>query len=188
MTDSDKIPRTARDALIIELLGDIGAVHDLIKNLPQNIDQAVSGSIKLVADAVEDAEKTASLLAKGIEAQKATVIKDIDLAVKNSLDQHAINTFSSMEEKVNKLQHKINSFELADPKGRRLSFIISSALILVIIFSMVAIGGFYFGANGKIEELNQMISLQDKMEKKGLSALSPQAREQYQSAKEITSN
>ncbi|EQB98982.1 hypothetical protein [Photorhabdus temperata] len=65
-----KIPRTARDALIIELLGDVGTIHDQIKNLPTEIEQAISGSIKLVADAVEDAENTALKLAKSIEVQK----------------------------------------------------------------------------------------------------------------------
>ncbi|WP_340621871.1 hypothetical protein [Xenorhabdus siamensis] len=186
MQDEERIPRTARDALIIELLGDLGIVHDKIKNLPEDIDKAISGSLNLVAKAVEDAENTASLLAKGIDTKKESVIKDIDTAVKNCLDKHAAKTFSDIDEKVKSLQHKINSFDLTDPKGRRLSFILATTIVLITIFSGVAIYGVYTGANYRIDELNQIIFAQEKKERRGLSALSPQAKEQYKSATQST--
>ena len=136
MTDSDKIPRTAREALLVELLGDLGVIHDMIKNLPVELDGAVSGSIKVLADAVEDAENTALKLSNGIDEHKKTAINDINHAVKSCLDKYASETFSEMEEKVKKIQNKINSFELADPKGRRLSLMLSSALVIVFLFSV----------------------------------------------------
>lgn len=188
MSDDDRTPRTARDALIIELLGDLGTVHDLIKNLPKDIDEAVSGSIKLVADAVEDAEKTALLLAKGIDAQKNTVIRDIDQAVKNSLEKHTGKIFSGVEQQVNSLQHKISSFDLADPKGRRLSFTLVAALIIVTLFSAAALYGIYAGTNSKLDDLYLIIKSQDAKEKRGLAALPPKAREQYQAATQTPSN
>lgn len=178
----ERIPRTARDALIIELLGDLGSIHDQIKSLPAEIEKAVSGSLTVIADAVEDAEKTTLQLAQSIDIRKDIVTRDIDIAVKNSLEKHAAETFSKMDEKVKNLQHKINSFELADPKGRRLSLILAITVVLLIFLSSAATYGIYSGAHTKIEELNFIISTQDKMEKKGLSVLSPEARSQYQSA------
>lgn len=178
----ERIPRTARDALIIELLGDLGSIHDQIKNLPAEIEKAVGGSLTVIADAVEDAEKTTLQLAQSIDIRKDTVTRDIDIAVQNSLEKHAAQTFSKMDEKVKNLQHKINRFELADPKGRRLSLILAVTIVLLIFLSSAAIYGIYSGANTKIDELNFIISTQDKMEKKGLSVLSPEARSQYQSA------
>lgn len=188
MQDEEKTPRTARDALLIELLGDLGIIHDLIKNLPAEIDGAVSGSIKVLADAVEDAENTALKLSTGIDAHTKKAIKDINEAVKSSLDQYASETFSDMEENVKMLQHRINHFELADPKSRRLSFILSASLIIVSLFSAAAMFGIYAGTNAKVEELNLIITSQDAKERRGLAALPPQAREQYQSAKETVSN
>ncbi|CDL85522.1 hypothetical protein [Xenorhabdus cabanillasii] len=188
MQDEEKIPRTARDALIIELLGDLGIVHDKIKDLPEDINKAISGSLNLVAKAVEDAENTASLLTKGIDTKTESVIKDIDEAVKNCLDKHATKTFSDMDEKIKSLQHKINSFDLTDPKGRRLSFILATTIVLITIFSGVAIYGVYAGASSRIDELNQLIYLQDKKERRGLSVLSPQAKEQYKTAAQNTSS
>lgn len=162
MTDSDKIPRTARDALIIELLGDLGVVHDLIKNLPVEIDGAVSGSIKVLADAVENAEKTASLLSNSIDAHKKTAIHDINDAVKKALNKYASETFSNIEEKVESIENKINHFELADPKSRRLNIILSCTLAVSLLLSGTAIFAVYNAAKSTIADLNMIISSQDK--------------------------
>jgi len=70
---STENPRTARDALIIELLGDIGAVHDEIKQLPKNLKDSLRGSLEIIADSVEAAEKTSQKLnTSTVEALKAT--------------------------------------------------------------------------------------------------------------------
>lgn len=182
MQDDIKSPRTARDALLIELLGDLGLINDKIKTLPTEISEAIHGSLSIVIKAVEDAEHTATLLSKSIDIKKDSAIKDIDEAVKNSLNQHVENTFSSMDEKVKKLQHKINTFDLVDPKSRRLSLILSITVIFITIISSAAVFGIYTSSINEIDELNQIISIQDTTMKKGLSALSPQAKEQYLSA------
>lgn len=59
MSQENKTPRTARDALIIELLGDLGVVHDEIKKLPSNIENVLADSIRLVAKSVNDVESSA---------------------------------------------------------------------------------------------------------------------------------
>ncbi|MGK7287886.1 hypothetical protein ACSPAB_23305 [Buttiauxella agrestis] len=70
MHDESRVPKTARDALLIELIGDIGVLHDHIKLLPQAINEATEGSIEVVAKSVEEAEKTALKLAESIEHKK----------------------------------------------------------------------------------------------------------------------
>jgi dGTP triphosphohydrolase len=75
---STENPRTARDALIIELLGDIGAVHDEIKLLPNNLKDSLRGSLEIIADSVETAEKTSQeLKTHTVEALKA--ISDLQI-------------------------------------------------------------------------------------------------------------
>lgn len=61
-------PRTARDALIIELLGDVGSIHDEIKELPNLLKVSLSESLKMIASAVEEAEKTAEKLKEETQA------------------------------------------------------------------------------------------------------------------------
>ncbi|WP_193747022.1 hypothetical protein [Dickeya sp. NCPPB 3274] len=50
----DDIPRTARDALIAELLGDVGKIDELIKQLPNEINK----STKEVTDFLEKEKKS----------------------------------------------------------------------------------------------------------------------------------
>lgn len=58
MDEKEPNPRSARDALMIELIGDLGRVNDQITALPADIKYAIEGSLKLIADAVEQTEKS----------------------------------------------------------------------------------------------------------------------------------
>ncbi|ENJ0562712.1 hypothetical protein AB0Z88_004460, partial [Salmonella enterica] len=84
MQEEARAPKTARDALLIELIGDIGILHDQIKSLPEEINQATSGSIEIIANAVEEAEKTASKLSENIDKKKETVLADLKSSVKQT--------------------------------------------------------------------------------------------------------
>jgi hypothetical protein len=64
LSEHEVIPATARDALIIELLSDVGRLHDDIKGIPKMLELSMRDSLDIVADAVEDAEDTALLLQK----------------------------------------------------------------------------------------------------------------------------
>lgn len=88
MQEEARAPKTARDALLIELIGDIGILHDQIKSLPEEINQATSGSIEIIANAVEEAEKTASKLSENIDKKKETVLADL----KSSVNKLWMNT------------------------------------------------------------------------------------------------
>lgn len=156
--DETKTPRTTRDALMIELLGDLGVVHDLIKELPDNINTAVSGSLEHIADAVEEAEKTASVLSEEINLQKEAVILQLNEAVKLTLESQAKETLAGLKNSVQEIELKIKRFELADPKSRRLNAVLASALVITLLLSGTVVYGVYSGAKSTISDLNQVIS------------------------------
>lgn len=165
MHDESRVPKTARDALLIELIGDIGVLHDRIKMLPAAINEATEGSIEVVAKSVEEAEKTALKLAESIEQKKEVVLSELKVSVKQTLDDHAKEVFFELEKNVNGLQNKISNFELADPKSRRLNLILSCILAVTLVLSGAAIFAVYSAAKSTINDLNLIIA-QDKASSK----------------------
>lgn len=162
MHDESRVPKTARDALLIELIGDIGVLHDQIKSLPEEINQATAVSIETIANAVEEAEKTASTLSQNIEQKKEMVLTDLKASVKQTLDEHAASVFSELEDKVNGLQKRIATFELSDPKSRRLNIVLACTLAFSLLLSASAIFAVYSAAKSTIYDLNMIIRSQDK--------------------------
>lgn len=158
MQEETRIPKTARDAFLIELIGDLGIISDMIKSLPEDINQATAGSLNLIAQSVEEAEKTASELHQGIEHQKEVVLKDFRTAVKSTLDEHIKGTLSGLENSVSLLQKRIDKIEFADPKSRKINLILSCALVITLCLSGAAVYGVYKGAQSTIEDLNSLIS------------------------------
>lgn len=153
MSEEKRLPQTAREAFLIELIGDLGVIGDQIKSLPGEINQAVSGSLEIIASSVEEAEKTASELSQAIERQKTVALAEFRESVKSSLDEHAHKTFSELEKSVNKLQKRVDGFELADPKSRRLNVILACTLAITLALSGAAIYGIYSGAQSTISAL-----------------------------------
>lgn len=49
-------PRTTREALLAELLGDLGEVHDSIKELPQAVEDAMRPSLEALRQATTQAQ------------------------------------------------------------------------------------------------------------------------------------
>ncbi|NJD85978.1 hypothetical protein EWM60_15105 [Candidatus Erwinia dacicola] len=144
------------------MIGDLGVLHDNIKSLPEAINQATAGSIETIANAVEEAEKTASKLSESIEQKKEAVLADLKTSVKQTLDEHAVSVFSELEDKVNGLQKRIATFELSDPKSRRLNIILSCTLAVSLLLSGTAIFAVYSAEKSTIADLNMIISSQDK--------------------------
>ncbi|WP_313554093.1 hypothetical protein [Atlantibacter hermannii] len=157
MQDETRIPKTARDAFLIELIGDLGIVHDQIKSLPQEINLAAAGSLELIAKSVEEAEKTASELNNGIRKQADSVKDEFKLYVKSCLDTQVKETFTELENSLNRFNSNIGKFELADTKSRRLNLILAGALILTLFISAAAMYGIYSGAQTRINELENLI-------------------------------
>lgn len=160
MHDTNRVPQTAREAFLIELIGDLGIIGDQIKQLPENINQAVSGSLDAIANAVEEAEKTASELSVSIEKQKILALQELRESVKLCLDENARATFSKLEYSVNQMQKRIDGFELSDSKSKRLNLILACTLACTLFFSGAAIYGIYSGAKSTIDSLSAQLTHQ----------------------------
>ena len=66
--DAANTPRTTRDALTIDLLGDVGRLHDEIKALPGNFEKEISPMLGTI---LKVTEKAHGAIAKLGEAEKA---------------------------------------------------------------------------------------------------------------------
>ena len=56
--DAANSPRTTRDALTIDLLGDVGRLHDQIKALPEGLKESLAPALGAIALASKDAQAT----------------------------------------------------------------------------------------------------------------------------------
>jgi len=147
-------PRTARDALIIELLGDVGSIHDEIKELPNLLKVSLSESLKMIADAVEEAEKTAEKLKEETQAALATssqaqlhqVQENIGELVKSSVDTAVEKSLSGAQAKIETLEDRIYSVTARIKKHNPAIMnyvlaIIMTAMIVTMLFSTIYLWG-----------------------------------------------
>ncbi|PII85128.1 hypothetical protein BL250_12505 [Erwinia sp. OLTSP20] len=144
-------PRTARDALIIELLGDIGAVHDEIKQLPKNLKGSLRESLELIADAVEQAEKTAQELQRETQSNLKAVseleIEKLNKETRSVIEESfskAINDEMHKTEKIAlNLQDTLQKFpSYFGNQYKKLCYLMAAILVLVIFvcgFGMTAL-------------------------------------------------
>lgn len=144
-------PRTARDALIIELLGDIGAVHDEIKQLPKNLKGSLRESLELIADSVEQAEKTAQALqidtqnnlkaASELQAEKLS--KDTRTVIEESFSKAIASEIGKTEKIALNLQDTLQRFpSYFGNQYKKLCYLMAAIMALVILlcgFGMTAL-------------------------------------------------
>jgi len=112
MTQTERIPATARDALITELLSDVGRLHDDVKRIPKLLELSMRDSLDIVADAVEDAEDTALLLQKNTKEliQATTTQAGLDIGIKLSEAIHE-SLGRAFEPALNRATAKIDQLE-----------------------------------------------------------------------------
>ncbi|WP_016857443.1 hypothetical protein [Candidatus Williamhamiltonella defendens] len=156
-------PRTARDALIIELLGDVGSIHDEIKELPNVLKVSLSESLKMIADAVEEAEKTAEKLKKETQAALAAssqaqlhqvqenigdlVKSSVDTAVEKSLVDTAVEkSLSGAQAEIQTLEDRIYSATAGIKKHNPVMMnyvlaIMMTTIIVTMLFSTIYLWG-----------------------------------------------
>lgn len=67
--ETEPVHKTAKDAFIYDLMGDVGRLHDLIKALPEGLEKATAPALGAIAMAVKDAKASAEQVGK---AEKAT--------------------------------------------------------------------------------------------------------------------
>lgn len=143
MSQNEKIPATARDALIIEMLGDVGRLHDEVKRIPKLLELSMRDSLDIVADAVEDAEDTALLLQKQTKEfiQASTTQAGIDVGVRLSEAIHeSLNR--AFEPALNKATVQLNQLEaridklsgnFRDTHATRFNYIILAGFLVLAV-------------------------------------------------------
>ena len=136
-------PRTARDALIIEMLGDIGALHDEIKQLPKNLKGSLRESLEIIADAVEQAEKTAQKLQidteNNLKAVSELQVEKLDNETRIVLEQTFSRTVNNEIGKTEKialnLQETLQRFpSYFGNQYKKLCYLMAAIMALVILF------------------------------------------------------
>jgi hypothetical protein len=146
--EENPTPTTARDALMIELLGDVGRLHDDIKAIPKILELSMSDSIRIVADAVEDAEKTALTLQESTkDVIRATTTKasfdvnaDLSIAILQALRQTLDPALNRATMKIQEIEERVLkvSGSVRDPHATRFNYVLLAGFIIT---ASIMIGG-----------------------------------------------
>lgn len=103
---------SARAALITELLSDVGRLHDEIKALPKEFSHSMRDSLQIVADAVEEAERTAKTLQQTTDdvmrATSAKACVEIGMELTSAISQSMEKVF---EPALNRAAFKVEELE-----------------------------------------------------------------------------
>lgn len=148
MNQTEKTPSTVRDALIAELLADVGRLHDDIKGIPKLLELSIRDSLDIVADAVEDAEDTALLLQKEtkdlIHATTSKAGLDVGLklseAIHESLDRVFEPALNRATIKVDQLETRLTALSgnVRDTQATRFNYMMLGGLLLL---AAIMLGG-----------------------------------------------
>lgn len=143
-------PRTARDALLVELIGDVGRVHDQINSIPSLLKDSIGDSLEIMARAVEEAESTARSLsdsaqdsinahAKLVQFQAGA---ELATAIRETLDK-------TFEPSIQKAQQGLIDFEkslarmsggMRDKHSTRLNYLLGSGFAVAVILMIAIVG------------------------------------------------
>lgn len=183
--NSDIPPGTARDALIVELLSDVGRLHDEIKAIPELLKISMQDSIEIVADAVEDAEETAYLLQKNTKeiiqatASKAGIDVGIELsaAIHKSLEKVFEPALNRASVKVESLESRVAALSgsVRDTHALRFNYVVLAGFVLTSIIMIAAMGWIAVKAQSA-EETNKWFYAEYKEQREIINALPPELK------------
>lgn len=150
MNVQENMPASARDALITELLSDVGNLHDEVKALPKALALSMTDSLLIVANAVDDAEKTSLLLQQSTnELMRATSSKvgiDVGIELASAIHQSlekvfepALNRAAMRVEKLEKQVASISSTS-RDPQAARFNQMVLAGFILMVVMTIGVLG------------------------------------------------
>jgi hypothetical protein len=191
MNDQVTMPATARDALITELLSDVGRLHDDVKRIPKLLELSMRDSLDIVADAVEDAEDTALSLQKSTKdfIQAATTQAGIDVGLRLSEAIHE-SLSRAFEPALNKATVKIDLLEsriekvsgnLRDSHATRFNYIILAGFVVVTTVMVGAMAWLAFEAQD-VNETNKWFYQEYKEQHKVLDSLPQSIKDKYKIA------
>lgn len=191
MNDQVTMPATARDALITELLSDVGRLHDEVKRIPKLLELSMRDSLDIVADAVEDAEDTALSLQKSTKdfIQAATTQAGIDVglrlseAIHESLSRAFEPALNKATVKINQLESRIDkvSGNLRDSHATRFNYIILAGFVVVTAIMVGAMAWLAFEAQD-VNETNKWFYQEYKEQHKVIDSLPQSIKDKYKIA------
>ncbi len=142
-------PRTARDALMIELISDLGNVHDDIKAIPALLKLSISDSLQIIATAVAEAESTAQKLQEASkESIEATATRmafeagaELSSAVHQSLEKTFEPALNKASAKVAELERRLESLSgvVRDKHTLRMNYILISGFVFSMLLSLCGV-------------------------------------------------
>lgn len=148
MSEENSAPQTARDALITELLSDVGRIHDDIKAIPKMLELSLSDSLEIIAKAVGDAEATAQQLqeasAQAIQATATHLAFEAGTELTGAIQQSLERTFepalARASAKIDALETRVKSLSgnLRDTHATRTNFVL---LVGFVVSLIVMLGG-----------------------------------------------
>lgn len=149
MNEEPQVPRTARDALITELLSDLGRVHDDIKSIPVMLKISITDSLEIIAHAVGEAESTAQQLqdaAKAsIHATAAHVALEAGSELSNAIHKSLERTFepalTRATAKVDDLEQRVKSLSgsTRDVHAIRMNYIVLIGFVATTLLMLGAV-------------------------------------------------
>ena len=149
MNESSDIPRTARDALLIELLSDVGRVHDAIKGIPDIFQLSMADSLEIIAQAVGDAETTAKQLQDATnDSIKATATRvafeagsELSTAIQQSLERTFEPALDKAAAKIDALQKRIETISgsMRDVHATRINYILLIGFVVTLLSALGAV-------------------------------------------------
>lgn len=188
MNDQVTMPATARDALITELLSDVGRLHDDVKRIPKLLELSMRDSLDIVADAVEDAEDTALSLQKSTKdfIQAATTQAGIDVglrlseAIHESLSRAFEPALNKATVKIDQLESRIEkvSGNLRDSHATRFNYIVLAGFVVVTAIMVGAMSWLAFEAQD-VNETNKWFYQEYKEQHKVLDSLPQSIKDKY---------
>lgn len=188
MSEYENITSTARDALIVELLSDVGRLHDDIKSIPNILKLSMRDSLDIVADAVEDAEDTALLLQKNTKeiiqatASKAGLDVGIELssAIHQSLERVFEPALNRATVKIENLEKRIAALSgnIRDTQATRFNYIILAGFVTVAV-AMVGAMAWIAVKTQDVDETNKWFYTEYKAQRAVIDTLPPDIKKRF---------
>jgi hypothetical protein len=193
MSDQELLPKTARDALVVELLSDVGRLHDDIKAIPKVLQLSMADSLNIVANAVEDAEKTAlSLQESTNNAIRATTAKaafdagaELSTAIHQTLERifepalvRASAEIQSLESRISKISGSVR-----DKHATRFNYIILAGFVISALSMIGALSWLAIVAQDA-NETNKWFYNEYKAQRGIIDSLPPDIKKRFISGKE----
>lgn len=188
MNEHVAMPATARDALITELLSDVGRLHDDIKSIPKVLELSMRDSLNIVADAVEDAEDTALSLQKStkdfIQAATAQAGMDVGIQLTQAIHQSLGRAFEPALTKaavqIEQLETRVKSLSgsVRDTQATRFNYILLAGFVAVALTMIGAMGWLAIKAQDA-SETNKWFFDEYQAQRKAIDALPQSIRDRY---------